>query len=150
MKWVYVAVIIISLGIMGYFYVSLNRTSTTPTHAPTNDTSRSVAINDAFKDGEHRLSGQIRLPHSCYNLDTQAIHDVNNPEAITLVFTASDKMLDKTLCAQLPTNYPFQVLADGIVNATITATLNNEILPIEVTRSEWQASTGTYFNKIEK
>ena len=148
MKWVFAFTIVIAAGIMGYFYVQLmNEKISTPVAVSTATTSRTVTLIHAFKDGEHRFSGQIKLPHSCFALDAEAVHDKKNSSIVTITLNAKDKMLDQTLCANIPTNYPFQILAEGPEDIVILASFNGDDLGTKIIETEWQSSTGTYFNK---
>ena len=151
MKWVIAFAIVISVGIMGYFYVGLMQdTKVPPVAVSTATTSRSIAIYHAFKDGEHRFSGQIKLPHSCFALDAGAVHDPKNASIVIIDLKVKDKMLDQAICAQIPTNYPFQVIADGPLDTVIRANLNGEELGVRLTETEWQSSVGTYINPISQ
>ncbi len=148
MKWVFAFTIVITAGIMGYFYVQLMKdTNTAPVVVSTATSTRTVSLIHAFKDGEHRFSGQIKLPHSCYALDAEAIHDTKNPTIVTISLNAKDKMLDQALCANIPTNYPFQILAEGPQDIIIRASFNGDDIGTKIVETEWQSSTGTYFNK---
>lgn len=148
MKWLYITAIVIALGIMGYSYVSLNMSSHDSTSEATTTSPQSILITHAFKDNEHRFTGQIRLPHSCYAFTAEAVHDPNRQNVIVIILKATDKNLPESQCSKLPTNYPFEVLAEGAADATIEATLNDEELKTVIKDTEWQSSTGTYFTPI--
>lgn len=151
MKWVIAFTIVIAAGIMGYFYVGLMKDTAKPTVAVSNATStRSIPMYHAFKDGEHRFSGQIPLPHSCYILDAEAIHDPKNHNIVTIALKTQDKMLDQAICAQIKTNYPFQVLAEGPQDIDIRASFNGEDIGVKLTDTEWQSTAGTYINPISQ
>lgn len=151
MKWVIAFTIVIAAGIMGYFYVGLmNDTSKPPVAVSYATSTRSLAMYHAFKDGEHRFSGQIPLPHSCYALDAEAVHDQKNPNIVTITLNAKDKMLDQALCAQIKTNYPFQVLAEGPEDIDIRASFNGDTLTPKLTETAWQSSAGTYINPVSQ
>lgn len=151
MKWVIALTIVITAGIMGYFYVGLMKDSAKPIVAVSNATStRSVPMYHAFKDGEHRFSGQIKLPHSCFALDAEAVHDTKNSKIVIIELKTKDKMLDQAMCAQIPTNYPFQVLAEGPEDIDIRASFNGEDIGVQLTNTEWQSSSGTYINPVNQ
>lgn len=151
MKWVIALTIVITAGIMGYFYVGLMKDSAKPIVAVSNATStRSVPMYHAFKDGEHRFSGQIKLPHSCFALDAEAVHDTKNSKIVIIELKTKDKMLDQAMCAQIPTNYPFQVLAEGPEDIDIRASFNGEDIRVQLTNTEWQSSSGTYINPVNQ
>ncbi len=151
MKWVIALTIVITAGIMGYFYVGLMKDSAKPVVAVSNATStRSVPMYHAFKDGEHRFSGQIKLPHSCFALDAEAVHDTKNSKIVIIELKTKDKMLDQAMCAQIPTNYPFQVLAEGPEDIDIRASFNGEDIGVQLTTTEWQSSSGTYINPVNQ
>lgn len=151
MKWVIALTIVITAGIMGYFYVGLMKDSAKPVVAVSNATStRSVPMYHAFKDGEHRFSGQIKLPHSCFALDAEAVHDTKNSKIVIIELKTKDKMLDQAMCAQIPTNYPFQVLAEGPEDIDIRASFNGEDIGVQLTNTEWQSSSGTYINPVNQ
>ena len=149
MKWVIASTIVIAVGIMGYFYVSLMKdTAKLPVAVSTATSTRSIAMYHAFKDGEHRFSGQIPLPHSCFILDAEAVHDQKNPNIVTITLKTQDKMLDHAICAQIKTNYPFQVLAEGPEDIDVHASFNGEDIGVKLTQTEWQSGTGTYINPV--
>jgi hypothetical protein len=151
MKWVIAFTIVISAGIMGFIYVNLSKNAPPQQVAVSTATStRSLSMYHAFKDGEHRFSGQVKLPHSCYALDAQALHDKKNPNIVTINLIAADKMLDQALCAKIPTNYPFQILAEGPEDIEVRAEFNGEELGVKMTDTEWQSSVGTYINPVNQ
>lgn len=151
MKWVIAFTIVITAGIMGYFYVGLmqkNNSQQIPepaAHAP----SRFIDVVHAFKDGEHRLSGHLKLSHSCYAVDAEAVHDANNPNIVTIIITVKDRMLDESICAKIPTNYPFQILAEGPESTEIRAQINNEEVGVKLINTEWQSKT-EYITPLHK
>ena len=151
MKWVIAFAIVISVGIMGYFYVGLMKdTSAPPVAVSTATTSRSILIYHAFKDGEHRFIGQIPLQHSCYSLDAEAVHDRKDPNIVVITLKATDKMLDQPICAKIRTPYPFQVLAEGPQDIDIRAAFNGEEVAVKLMETEWQSSAGTYINPVNQ
>jgi hypothetical protein len=149
MKWIISIAIVVSVGVMAYFYVMLEKNAGDQSVVvQTATSSRSISIIHAYKDGEHRFVGQIKLPHSCYSLTSDASHDPKDPSSITVRLTSVDKMLDQTLCAKIPTNYPYQVVTDGPEKIEVHATLNDEDLGVRLTETDWQSSAGTYINPI--
>lgn len=151
MKWVIAFTIVITAGIMGYFYVELMKNEgveVAPISATTTPT-RSIDIVHAFKDGEHRLSGHIKLSHSCYAVDAEAVHDAKEPNVVNIVITVKDRMLDESICAQLPTNYPFQILAEAPEDIEIRAQINDEDVGVKLINTEWQSTT-EYITPLNK
>ena len=148
MKWIFISAFTIATAIMGYFYLTLQSTPPPPVVITAATSTRTLLVLHAFKDGEHRFDGQIKLPHSCYSLDAQAELDPKNPDAIVLALTSTDKMLDQALCAEIPTNYQFEALVDAPEDAAVSATLNGNDLPITLKEIDWESAAGSYFNPI--
>ncbi len=148
MKWIIAFAVILSAGVMGYLYVDLEMGKGEGEHMVVASSSPAIPVYHAYKDGEHRFIGQLKLPHSCYTLDAQTYRDPRSPEYITITLKTTDKMLDQSLCAQIPTNYPFQVLAEGPEKIVVDAELNGEPYSVRMTETSWQSSTGTYINPI--
>lgn len=151
MKWVFITAIIISSGILVYFYEEINKTPATPTIASisTSTSARSIQIIHAFKDGEHRFSGSVRLSHSCYTLDAEAKHDPKDISNITIELRTKDNLLDQPVCAQIPTNYPFEVLAEAPEDIMLEVHLNNENIVVHEKKVDWQSSAN-YINPVNK
>ncbi len=140
-------VLIISGGILGYMYVQLGQGDggATATAAPIAD-SKAIRIFDGFNDGVHRYDGQIRLPHSCYSVVVSIKPDTENSGTVIISLVATDKMLDLTLCAQIPTAYPFEDVYDAPVDTPIRLMLNGKELPVRVVKTNWVNPKGDILN----
>lgn len=133
---------------MGYVYIGFNKTPVEVPVVATTTPTETITVAHAYKDGEHRFIGQVKLPDSCYAFNAEAIHDQKRQNVIIIVLNASDKKINQSQCSQLPTFYPFQVLSDGAEDSIIEAKLNGEKINLNLKTTEWQSSTGTYFNPI--
>jgi hypothetical protein len=150
MKKIYTIAFLLSVAVMGFLYYKLNANTAPETVVvSTVETTRSISIIHAYKDGEHRFIGQIRLPHSCFALNVEANHDKYDPSIISIDLTGTDKMLDETLCANIPTYYPFEIITEASQDIAIHATYNGEPLRVKLTDTSWQSSAGTYINPIK-
>ena len=148
-KWILTIVILISSAILGYMYVELEQISSTPEIIPI-PTTNTVRIVDAYSDGVHRFTGQVRLGHSCYSLDTAVHADPKDPNVVIITLTSKDKMLDQKLCAQIPTAYPFEEVFEGPSTMTARLVLDEKELPVRLIKTAWQSPGGDVTNLIEK
>ncbi len=140
-------VFIISGGILGYMYTQLEQTdgSQATSTAPI-ALSKAVRIFDGYNDGVHRYDGQIRLPHSCYSVAISIKPDLETPGTIIISLVTTDKMLDLTLCAQLPTAYPFEEVYDAPADTPVRLMLNGRELPVHVVKTNWVNPKGDILN----
>ena len=140
-------VFIISGGILGYMYTQLEQSdgSVATSTAPIAD-SKAVRIFDGYNDGVHRYDGQIRLPHSCYSVAISIKPDSEFPGTVIIYLVTTDKMLDLTLCAQLPTVYPFEEVYDAPADTAVRLMLNGRELPIHVIKTNWVNPRGNILN----
>lgn len=152
MKWIIITATIISSGVLVYFYNNINKNVPSPITTPvsTGSSTRSIQIIHSFKDGEHRFIGSIRLSHSCHSVNADTIHNPKDMRNITIELTTKDNILDQPVCAQIPTNYPFEVLAEAPEDITLAVLLNNEQLTVREKKVEWQSAAGTYINPLNK
>ncbi len=142
-----ITVLIISGGILGYMYVQLQQSdSSVATTTPPIANSKSVRIFDGFNDGVHRYDGQIRLPHSCYSVGISMKPDTDNPATAIISLVATDKMLDLSLCAQIPTTYPFEEVYDAPADTAVRLMLNGKELPVHVVKTTWVNPKGDILN----
>ncbi len=142
-KWILIIVVLISGGIMGYLYVDLQRMEQNITTLPAPDAPNTIRIVHAFKDGVHRFSGQIKLPHSCYAVQTNALRDpVNAPLELTIAVTTKNNLLEQAICSQITTRYPIEVIAEAPENVVSTLRIDDVEHPVRFVESTWQSSGG--------
>ena len=140
-------VFITSGGILGYMYLQLEQSSSgAATSIAPVATSKAVRIFDGFNDGVHRYDGQIRLPHSCYSVAISIKPDIENPGTVIINLVTTDNMLDLTLCAQLPTAYPFEEVYDAPLDTAVRLMLNGKELPVRVVKTSWVNPKGYIMN----
>ncbi len=148
-KWIAFIVLLISASLLGYFYYELERTSfeneIPSTIVPTIPKASEIRIFHSFKDGIHRYTGDVKLPHSCYSLDTGVIRNAKDPSSVTVVLTSTDRMLEQRLCAKIQTNYSFEALVDtpNISTLHLTVKLDGDDLPFRLVETQWQGAQGT-------
>lgn len=143
-KWIALFVLLISSSILGYLYFQLeNTTSDTQPILPQIAT-RTLRVFHSFDSGEHRYIGEIKLPHSCYELNvTEVASDPRDPTIYTITLTSIDRMLDMRLCAKIPTRYPFDVLITAAPNITTSLVVNGVETPMRLIESMWQNPKGS-------
>ncbi len=147
LKWMLLIVFIISGGILGYMYVQLEQTdSSVATSTALIANSKAARIFDGFNDGVHRYDGQIRLPHSCYSVAMSIKPDTENPGTVIISLTTTDKMLDLSLCVQLPTVYPFEEVYDAPADTVIRLMLNGREVPVHMVKTNWVSPKGNILN----
>jgi hypothetical protein len=142
-KWIALFVLIISTSILGYLYVELETvTSETPPLVPQLST-RALRVFHSFDSGEHRYIGEIKLPHSCYELNVSEIaSDPRDPTVFTITLTSIDRMLDTRLCVKIPTRYGFDVLITAPEKITTSLVVDGAETPMRLIETAWQNPKG--------
>jgi hypothetical protein len=141
-KWIILLSLLIGGFGLWYGFQHLEKSAPT-TSTPTSNT---VTLIHAFKDGVHRFSGVLALPHSCYAVDTNASLRGANPSILTLIVTAKDQMLDQKICLQIPTSYPFEIVTDAPKDVQTVLRVNDIKIPVTLIEVEWQNPRGTILN----
>lgn len=128
---------------MAYLYMDLQRMEQNVASLPKPDAPNTIRVVHAFKDGIHRYSGQIKLPHSCYSVQTDALRDsVSAPLELVLAITTKDNLLDQAICSQITTRYPFEVIAEAPEDVVATLRINDEPRPVRIVEVTWQSTGG--------
>lgn len=105
-----------------------------------------ITITDSFKDGLHRYTGEIQLPHSCYSIAVDARRDALNPHKVLLTLMTRDGMTDMSLCFKIPTRYPFETVVEAPLDTTPTLFIDDKETPTRVVETPWQNPKGTILN----
>lgn len=147
-KWIALVVLIVSASILGYLYVELNKISSGAVVAPPVELENTIHIVHSYKDGIHRYAGQIKLPHSCYSVDGEAIIPLDDPSKINIAITTKDNLLSEKICSSIRTRYPFEVIADAPQDIRTTLTIDGILQPIKIVETDWQDSQGTQYNTL--
>ena len=147
LKWVIAIAVIISGSILGFMYYQLGQYSTEVEVTTPLPSISTIRIVDGYKDGIHRLSGVVKLPHSCYSVAATTVvdHEVD-PIGVSIVLRSKDNILDQPVCAQIRTRYPFEVLVEAQKDVAIKLVLDGEELPTAVTQTDWQSPAGNVVN----
>ncbi len=142
-KWIALFVLIISMSILGYLYFELeNVSSETPPVVPQIST-RTLRVFHSFDSGEHRYIGEIKLPHSCYELKVnEKASDPNDSTKYTISVTSIDRMLDARLCLKIPTRYPFDVLITAPEKITTLLLVDGKDVPMRLVETQWESPSG--------
>lgn len=150
-KWIALFVLIISSALLGYLYVELESvTSDTPVILP-NLEPRALRVFHSFDSGEHRYTGEIKLPHSCYILEMEAVAtDPKDSTQHTIMLKSIDRMLDMRLCAKIPTRYPFDVLITAPENIHTSLVIDKHETPIRIIETAWQNAQGKTLTTPER
>jgi hypothetical protein len=97
-----------------------------------------VIVTHSYDSGIHRYTGNIKLPHSCYDLRlNENGGDPYNRSTYVITLHSSDRMLEQRLCAKIVTRYPFQLVVDGPVDMKATLELNGVEMPMELKETPW-------------
>lgn len=99
--------------------------------------SESVTVRHQYAEGEHRYSGSINVPTSCYSLMSQAIvYSEPDPDEVILNLTTP---VIEAECEQKVTLKMFLITFKADANALVAATLNGSNIlldTIEVGKDE--------------
>jgi len=130
------ALIVSSLGLFGIF-ILLEKNVSAPLALGNVGTS-TVIVTHSYDTGNHRFTGDIKLPHSCYDLRlNENGADPYDPTKFVIKLESSDLMLEQRLCAKIATRYPFQMVVEGPENMKVRLTLNGAPVPIELKETPW-------------
>lgn len=142
-KWVIISAVTIAGLILVYVLKQSEIVpSTTPPLTP-----NAVTITHSFKDGIHRYSGALRLPHSCYEpVATNIVHATNDPSTLVMSLTTKDALLDKRLCFQVPTTYPFEYITEAAEQVVLRLKVDGVETPVNLIETPWQSGKGTLIN----
>jgi hypothetical protein len=145
-KWIILFAVLLSGSILGFMYVQINRTPTgDSTDAAVQDLN-AVRVVDGYKDGFHRLSGTIRLPHSCYSLKTDASVRFDALDDVTITIITKDNILGQAVCANIVTRYPFQTIVEAPKVITLHLIVDGVEVPTIVEHVDWQNPSGNVVN----
>lgn len=144
-KWIIIIALVISAGVLGYTYQVLQNTPIdTPIETKITATS-TVNLYHSSIGGVNHWIGSIKLPHSCYTLDQNAIVDPNHPTSVSLTLVSHNHMLDTKICAQIWTKYDFDMVAESQnVFSTVSLTIDGQPLPFKMYETFSQNTEGTY------
>lgn len=114
MKWVVIISIILSGSLIWFIFQHLENLEENPenipSHIPVGD---KLLLNHGYREGHHLYSGEIKMPNSCYSINSR-ITMINAPKSIaTIHLTSVDERLKYTVCSQISSGIPFDVLIDG-------------------------------------
>jgi len=141
-KWIILTVVIISGSIFGYFLLLAKPNTTTPLRPEASV----VTIRHSFKDGEHRYTGEIWLPHSCFAVTADIAHIPNDPTALLLTLTTKDHLLDQRLCFQFSAPYQFEAYTEALEQSTLKLKVDGKDTPVNLVETMWQSGKGTLIN----
>lgn len=145
-KWLILFTVLVSGSILGYMYYEMNKISSGGPRAIVIQDPNAIRIVDGWKDGIHRLSGTIKLPHSCYSVKTDSSIDRNDPSKVTLAITSKDNILDQPICAKIRTRYPFETIVETQKEITIFLSVDGASIPVIVSQTDWQNPSGNIIN----
>lgn len=145
-KWIILLAFILSGSILGFMYIQVNKTPTSDSTADAVQDLNAVRVVDGYKDGFHRLSGMIKLPHSCYSLKTDATVRFDALDDVTITIVTKDNILDQAVCANIVTRYPFQTIVEAPKTITLHLVVDGVEVPTIVSHVDWQNPTGDVVN----
>jgi hypothetical protein len=142
-KWIALFVFIISSSVLAYLYVELQSVSSETLPIVPIVNSRTLRVFHSYESGEHRYMSEIKLPHSCYELDIQDTRpDPKDLTKHTIVVKGIDRMLDLRLCVKISTRYQFDILIPAPENITTSLLVNGVPTPIRIVETPWQSPQG--------
>lgn len=147
MKWVIIITIIFSGSILGYMYYEMEKISAGNAQLSVVPNPNSVRIVDGYRDGIHRLSGTVKLPHSCYSVKTDTVIDKDDHSKVTIILTSKDNILDQPVCAQIRTRYPFETIVETQQAISVQLILDDVELPVIVNQTDWMDPSGNIINE---
>lgn len=152
-KWIALFVLIITSSILGYLYFELENVKSETILVVPKANTRSLRVFHSFDSGEHRYTGEIKLAHSCYELraDAAVVPDQKDQSKYIIKLTSIDRMLDRRLCVQIPTRYPFDVLiSNAPEKITSTLVVDGKEMPIRLIETAWQNPLGRTITPPDK
>ena len=150
-KWLLITSLILTLFIFGFFYLRVSNIATPQTATTTTSaTDDEVNLLHSFKDNVHRYSGQLKLPHSCYTVTTEAQRDPSRNDHYNIMIHVVDNLAQQGFCSKIATRYPFEVLIDAFEGISLTLEVNGKEIPVHITESEWNTPNGSYITPLNK
>ncbi|OGZ05121.1 MAG: hypothetical protein A2845_02250 [Candidatus Lloydbacteria bacterium RIFCSPHIGHO2_01_FULL_49_22] len=146
MKWPFFIVLAISGGILWYLYTNLDNSALTSNGTATSGIQSVIAVTHSYQDGVHRFSGEIKLSHSCYSIDTQTVSDPKSEDRLVIKITTTDHFLERSTCAKFSTRYEFQVIAEAPKDVAYTLQVDGKELPIRTSNVDWNNPNAFFVN----
>lgn len=146
-KWIALSVIVIASGVLGYLYLSLKNLEMNPSEIPPIEAANTVRVFHSFNDGIHRYAGAIKLPHSCFSIDTQISYDGKEGRNIILSITTKDNILEERVCSQISTRYQFDNVVDAPESSSFLLYVDGVARPTKITEKSWANPRGTIILK---
>jgi hypothetical protein len=81
-----------------------------------------------YKDGKHFFAGSVETPTPCYSVETNVIKEAGMTE-IQIITTPPDADI---MCSQVVTEQMFNISFEGAQDEIIIATLNGEIVNLNL------------------
>lgn len=88
-----------------------------------------ITAKHAYRNGEHIIAGELPLPTPCDILETSA---VTGSDKKTVLFQFVSSVKSGEVCAQMITPARFKISAVSDKNAKLTATLNNQVVTLNL------------------
>ena len=143
MKWIVLAVLLISGTILGFLYYSIKDMERNPDKLPLPVSEDALTIAHAYKDGAHRFAGYMYLPNSCHDVRASIVRDGKISENFELRVTTRDKQLETAFCSQLRTRYYFHVLEEGPELYNLKFYVSGKEHPYKLVEGKWQSEGAT-------
>lgn len=147
-KWVTLLTLLVFAVIIGFLYFGVsNNHAQTLLHTSSSSKHEVTKVLHQYKDGFHRYTGDLKLPHSCYLLSQTSEFDKDDTQHVLLKITATDVSSTQQSCANIPTRYPLDIVVESSQELTPTLFVNNEEYPIVSENKDWSNPTGTIVNQ---
>ncbi len=146
-KWIALIVIIIAGSILGYLYIDLKNLELNPTELPVVEVPNTVRIVHSFSDGIHRYTGSIKLPHSCFSINTEIERDPKINGDIVLSITTKNNITEQSFCSQIPTRYQFETIIEAPEESHLVLRVDDIPRPTKIIETQWTNPTGTIIVK---
>lgn len=99
----------------------------------------SVSIRHVYKDGVHRISGNIVLSHSCHKTESSVIPG-NSRKGTGITIRIVDVRSSTKVCVNTKTPFPITILYDGAPENVFYLVANGTEIPLSVTEVDWNSA----------
>jgi hypothetical protein len=149
LRWIIIAALLVTSAIFGVMYYQFSGTEAPTSLDPmvVDLNPKPIPIVNGYTDGFHRLTGIVKLAHSCFGVNSGVVADPTDPAIIHInLYTKDNFDRDPSSCVRYPTQYPFEVITEGPEAITIHLWLDGKELLVESDRTDWVNPKGNVIN----
>ena len=93
-----------------------------------NKSETTINVKHQYKDGEHVYVGTFETPTPCYNYNVE-LSEVDDNRVIDITYNLTE---NDQICAQVITEREFRISYEGDENDSVIATINGELVNLNV------------------